>query len=427
MARGSLVVVAALIASSVGCVSPAAGQSTSSAVQVRVHRGDLVPQQLSFAAGAPIDITGIDNTVTQIRVFGAAANAQTTIGHITLSGPRFTQIPMDLVIGEGDGSVALLPYPNTGDWFGLSLGQTFKGFVRLGASIGGNVAGPITAAEIDHLTVGFDNRSQAGTIDDVITVRDGIAGIRQLRAYRMSANARIEVLTGDIGELVLGCGKSSCGEMLGDIRVREGAIRFMEVVGPIGQASRPSTIECSDGVDFLICDRFVGTLNATSEGGKGWLKYLECRQGDFSGTIRAAGLGLSDPFDPSPRGLYVKGTYAGQLRIDGDVNYDVLVSAFDPSSQIVIGGSLLARLIARGEDASGHFGAIRVDTSIGPIDPEFNASIPIGIFATGSIESLEVTGPMVSPTTIATEVMVSAQYISSMICRDRSRFDLSGA
>ncbi|MCX5688590.1 MAG: hypothetical protein NTV94_02140, partial [Planctomycetota bacterium] len=82
--------------------------------------------------------------------------------------------------------------------------------------------------------------------------------------------------------------------------------------------------------------------------------------------------------------------------------------------------------ISNSGSLNGDFGRIRIDTSIGPINPEFNASIPIGIFAKGNIKSLEVFGPMVSPTTIATEVMISAASISELICHGSSRFDLSG-
>ncbi|MCX5691323.1 MAG: hypothetical protein NTV94_16300, partial [Planctomycetota bacterium] len=313
MTRGSLVGLAACISIVAGLANVSLAQSTSGAVTARIIRTGQAPVNLTFGAGAPIQISDIDDAVTQIRVYATVPSAKTRIGPIALSGPRFTQLPIDLHVGEGDGGTttnAGSTAPSSNDWNGLSLGETFKGYVRLNARVGGNITGPITAAEIDHLFVGGNNTDGTGTIDAPIMVRDG-SGIRQLRAYRMTSNSRIDVLTGDIGEMIISCQKPHCGNLLGAINVPGGAIRSLEVGGVIGSAEQPMQLFAAFGVDFLICDQFVGTLDASYEGGKGWVKYFECRSGGFTGRMYAAGLGLADPFDPSPRGVFVKGEFSG--------------------------------------------------------------------------------------------------------------------
>ena len=430
MTRGGLVGLAACMSFVAGLAEVSLAQNTSGAVTARIVRTGQAPVDMTFGAGAPIQITDIDDSVTQIRVYATAPGARTAIGPIHLAGPRFTQIPIDLHVGEGDGGTttnAMITTPHAGDWTGLSLGETFKGYIRLNARVGGNITGPITAAEIHHLFVGVENRTDTGMIDAPITVRDGGGvGIRQLRAYSMTSNSRIDVLTGDIGEMIISCNKPHCGDMLGAINVPGGLIRSIEVGGAVGSAEHPMQIFAAFGVDFLICDQFTGTLDASMEGGKGWIKFFECRSGGFSGRMSAAGLGLSDPYDFSPRGVFIKGEFAGALEVAGNVNYDMRVGNFAQDSTITINGSLLARLISNSPTLNGDFGSIRIDTSIGPVNPEYNATIPIGIFAKGNIKSLKVFGTMVSPTTIATEVMISGASISELICHGSSRFDLSG-
>lgn len=139
--------------------------------------------------GDPIEISGIDDSWTTVRVRFSGGLAQ--VGRVTLSGTRASSVPLDLFLTTQDclPQTPDTPVPSGSvsatSWSGLTYGagsESVRDAVRLTAAISGDLTGAIDCGTIYRLQVG-------GSIKAAVTAagpnREGVGAIGVIVAQRV--------------------------------------------------------------------------------------------------------------------------------------------------------------------------------------------------------------------------------------------------
>lgn len=405
-------------------------------VIVSITRFGKASRQVVSGNASPLTIKGIDNSVTLISIRPAADSGPVDLGPIIIEGGRSPNEPLSIMVSPEPASNAPSNPSNPAnpstfaalaggirDWGGITPASGFRGRIALDATIQGNLTGPIDADQITRLDLTTTDPARGGIHADVHARGTlGQVSIVSVVAEHIDDAAAIVADAGDIGTVTIGKNSGREGGLIhGRIAANSGAIGKVAVAGDIS-----GDIVASAGIESILCSSFSGNVTSNS-GGMGWLKFMQCSDGPFTGSVRCAGIGSRKQFDASPRGFLVFGRFRGSMLVDGDVTYDIYAADFAPDSKITVGGSLLARISSVGDSnaGSGRIGDV-VLGGIGPLSDGYYDATPIGIFAKGPISSVVVRGRVGEGSGSIGQVRISSPSVSSIEFRNDAAVDLMG-
>lgn len=160
--------------------------------------------------GDPINVTGVDDTWTAVRVRTIGGAAQ--LGSLTLNGSRTGSVPLDVVLTTQD---CIPQSPDTPvptgavsatSWSGLTFGagsESVRDAVRLTAAISGDLTGSVDCGTVYRLQVGGAIKAPVTAHGAHIFGNDGHPAIAMIVAGDLSNNGTTELgsITAAVGSI----------------------------------------------------------------------------------------------------------------------------------------------------------------------------------------------------------------------------------
>lgn len=275
--------------------------------------------------GDPINITGVDDTWTAIRV--RATTGAVAVGTITVAGVRTSADPLDLLVMPSDCMPELpdtpIANPSVTSWSGLTFGagsESVRDAVRLTAAISGDLTGAIDCGKVYRLQVGGAIKAPvtaASPNDPSTNAAIAVISAGAVQNNGSDTQGSVTAGAGNIGFVQVGQ-VGVAGDLEGPVHAPQGRIASVFVLGDVLIAD-PIGIRARNGIDSTdagsVLSKIVANDGATTLGPA--LKHLHCSE--LLGDVEADYIAPCDGCDVTENAITITGPWSGSLTVRGDV------------------------------------------------------------------------------------------------------------